>query len=151
MMELIDVQTDVTYKNEAAPILSNAKLSVRKGEFVVLCGASGCGKTTLLRCINHLIPDFYEADMKGAVCINGRDISALSIGETGELSATVFQDPRSQFFTTNSTTEIAFGLENKGISHPAVKSVPGRSSENTERKSSVTVMYSAFQAVNGRW
>ncbi|MBQ8966503.1 ATP-binding cassette domain-containing protein [Ruminococcus sp.] len=118
---MVDVRADITYKNEKTPILNNAELSIRKGEFVVLCGASGCGKSTLLRCIDHLIPDFYEADMKGTVSIGGRDISGMSIGETGELAATVFQDPRSQFFTTNSTTEIAFGLENRGISHEAVK------------------------------
>ena len=120
-MQLIDVRADITYKNEKRPILSDVRLSIRKGEFVVLCGASGCGKSTLLRCIDHLIPDFYEADMKGAVFINGKDISKLSIGETGELSATVFQDPRSQFFTTNSSTEIAFGMENRGFSHELVK------------------------------
>ena len=120
-MQLIDVRADITYKNEKRPILSDVRLSIRKGEFVVLCGASGCGKSTLLRCIDHLIPVFYEADMKGAVFINGKDISKLSIGETGELSATVFQDPRSQFFTTNSSTEIAFGMENRGFSHELVK------------------------------
>ena len=86
-MQLIDVRADITYKNEKRPILSDVRLSIRKGEFVVLFGSSGCGKSTLLRCIDHLIPDFYEADMKGAVFINGKDISKLSIGETGELSA----------------------------------------------------------------
>ena len=64
----------------------------------VLCGGSGCGKSTLLRCINGLIPQFYEGELKGFCRLNGQDTAGIRIGEIGELAASVFQDPRSQFF-----------------------------------------------------
>ena len=82
---------------------------------MVLCGGSGCGKSTLLRCINGLIPQFNEGELKGFCRLNGQDTAGLRIGEIGELAASVFQDPRSQFFTVNSSNEVAFGLENHGL------------------------------------
>ncbi len=94
--------------------------SIPKGKCIVLCGGSGCGKTTLLRCINRLVPTFYDGLLKGFCRLNGRDTGDMSIGEVGELAASVFQDPRSQFFTVNSCTEIAFGLENFGISRDEI-------------------------------
>ena len=51
-----------------------------------------------LRCINHLIPEFYEGELAGVCLIDGNDISGQSIGEVGKQVASVFQDPRSQFF-----------------------------------------------------
>ena len=53
--------------------------------------------------------------------MKGQDINALSIGETGKLAASVFQDPRSHFFTVNSSTEVAFGLENHGVTQEKMK------------------------------
>ena len=79
---------------------------------MVLCGGSGCGKSTLLRCINGLIPQFYEGELKNFCLLNGQDTAGMRIGE---LAASVFQDPRSQFFTVNSSNEVAFGLENHGL------------------------------------
>ncbi len=81
----------------------------------MLCGGSGCGKSTLLRCINGLVPQFYEGELRGFCRLNGRDTAGMSIGQIGELAASVFQDPRSQFFTVNSSSEVAFGLENHGL------------------------------------
>ena len=87
----------------------------------MLCGGSGCGKSTLLRSINGLIPQFYEGELKGFCRLNGRDTAGLSIGEIGELAASVFQDPRSQFFTVNSSNEVAFGLENHGMPQEKIR------------------------------
>lgn len=106
-----------TYENAEREALKEVTGSVPKGTCIVLCGGSGCGKSTLLRCMNHLIPQFYEGRLKGFLRIAGQDLKDLSIGETGRLAASVFQDPRSQFFTLNSLTEVAFGLENFGFSH----------------------------------
>ena len=94
--------------------------SISKGKCIVLCGGSGCGKTTLLRCMNRLVPTFYDGVLKGFCRLNGRNTADLTIGEAGELAASVFQDPRSQFFTVNSSTEIAFGLENFGVSRDEI-------------------------------
>ena len=88
---------------------------------MVLCGGSGCGKSTLLRCINGLIPQFYEGELTGFCRLDGQDTADFSIGEIGELAASVFQDPRSQFFTVNSSNEVAFGLENHGLPQEKIR------------------------------
>ena len=107
---------EFTYEERKKPSLQVVDGSVEAGVFIVQCGRSGCGKTTLLRCINHLVPNFYEGRLKGCCILDGRDISDLSIGEVGRRVSSVFQAPRSQFFTVNSSSEIAFGLENFGFS-----------------------------------
>lgn len=118
--KIVEYDFNFQYKDEKNPALSGVKGYVEKGKCVVLCGSSGCGKSTFLRCINHLIPQFYEGELKGFCLLNGLDTENLSIGEVGELAASVFQDPRSQFFTTNSSAEVAFGLENFGFKHDEI-------------------------------
>lgn len=113
---MIEFEFDFRYENEKMPVLKNVQGKIERGKCIVLCGGSGCGKSTLLRCINHLVPQFYEGELKGFCRIQGRDTGELSVGEVGGLAASVFQDPRSQFFTINSSTEVAFGLENHGVS-----------------------------------
>ena len=107
------------YSEEKRPALI-AQGKIDKGKCIVLCGGSGCGKTTLLRCLNRLVPTFYDGKLKGFCRLNGKDTGDMSIGEVGELAASVFQNPRSQFFTVNSCTEIAFGLENFGVSRDEI-------------------------------
>ncbi len=111
---MIDLAFDFRYAEETTAALQAVKAEIPKGRCVVLCGGSGCGKSTLLRCINGLIPQFYEGELTGYCRLNGKDTAEMSIGEIGEVAASVFQDPRSQFFTVNSSSEVAFGLENRG-------------------------------------
>lgn len=105
------------YENQKKPSIDHASLHVHAGEFLVLTGESGCGKTSLTRCINHLIPHFYEGDLQGTAQVLGKDIRLTSVGEAGKRIASIFQDPRSQFFTTNSSCEVAFACENYGVPH----------------------------------
>ena len=95
---MIDFEFEFQYAEENQPALQKIDGSIPAGRCVVLCGGSGCGKSTLLRCINGLIPQFYEGTLKGFCRLNGQDTAGLRIGEIGELAASVFQDPRSQFF-----------------------------------------------------
>ena len=95
--------------------LKNINLLIPDGQVVLLCGESGCGKTTLTRLINGLIPHFYEGNLEGKVCINGKDVTEIPLYETAFLVGTVFQNPRSQFFNVDTTSEIAFGFENRGL------------------------------------
>ena len=120
--KVVDLEVDFTYAESSYPSLNNMKASVQKGKCIILCGASGCGKTSLLRIINRLIPEFYEGELKGFCLINGIDHSNQTLGELGETISSVFQDPRSQFFTTNTTNELAFGLENFGYPHDEIVS-----------------------------
>ena len=118
---MIDFEFEFQYAEEKTPALRQTGGSIPKGRCIVLCGGSGCGKSTLLRSINGLIPQFYEGELKGFCRLNGRDTAGLSIGEIGELAASVFQDPRSQFFTVNSSNEVAFGLENHGMPQEKIR------------------------------
>lgn len=95
--------------------LRAVNLDIGNGEFVVLLGASGCGKTTVTRLINGLIPKFFEGELTGAVTVDGRDAAQLNIQDLAGIVGSVFQDPRSQFFATDTTAEIAFSCENAGL------------------------------------
>ena len=91
--------------------LKNINIEIKKGEFVLISGKSGSGKSTLGSVMNGLIPHYYKGKMKGEAFVFGKDISKLLLHEVGHIVGTVFQDPRSQFFTTTTDEEIAFGLQ----------------------------------------
>lgn len=118
---MIDFEFEFQYSEESTPTLRKVNGNIPAGRCVVLCGGSGCGKSTLLRCINGLIPQFYEGELTGLCRLDGQNTADLSIGEIGELAASVFQDPRSQFFTVNSSNEVAFGLENHGLPQEKIR------------------------------
>ena len=54
-----------TYPNVTEPALRDINLKIKSGEFILLTGPSGCGKTTFCRCLNGLIPHFYNGEMHG--------------------------------------------------------------------------------------
>ncbi len=95
--------------------LRNINLKINEGEFVLLTGGSGCGKTTILRLINGLIPNFFEGDLRGNIIVNGKDISHMELYDIAKTVSTVFQNPRSQFFNVDTTSELAFACENQGM------------------------------------
>ncbi len=95
--------------------LRTINLHIRKGEFVVLLGSSGCGKTTITRLINGLVPEFFEGELEGIVTVDGLNTAELDIQDLSDTVGSVFQDPRSQFFATDTTAEIAFSCENAGL------------------------------------
>ncbi|MBQ9663437.1 MAG: ABC transporter ATP-binding protein [Oscillospiraceae bacterium] len=95
--------------------LSGVSISVREGEFVLLTGPSGCGKTTVLRLINGLIPHFYPGFLEGEVLIDGKAVGSQKLYDTALQVGTVFQNPRSQFYNVDTTGELAFGCENRGL------------------------------------
>lgn len=113
MIEIKDVS--FTYNQAEAPSLSHVNLSIREGECVLLCGKSGCGKTTMTRLLNGMIPDFYDGTLDGQIRVKGLDPVNCSMYEISKVVGTVFQNPRTQFYTVNTTSEIAFGCENLGM------------------------------------
>lgn len=100
---------------QAGGSLKNITCTIHEGEFVLLCGASGCGKTTLTRLFNGLIPHYYEGTLTGSVTLDGKEYRDLSLFDISERVGSVFQNPRSQFFNVDTTSEIAFGCENHGM------------------------------------
>ena len=95
--------------------LDHVDLTVQDGEFVLLTGPSGCGKTTILRLINGLIPHFYPGVTEGSITVNGRSVQERELYETALQVGSVFQNPRSQFYNVDTTGELAFGCENRGL------------------------------------
>ena len=104
-----------TYEQADTPSLKNINLSVKTGECVLLCGKSGCGKTTLIRLLCGMLPDFYNGAFTGSVSVKGIDPVTAPMYEIAKTVGTVFQNPRTQFYTVNTTSEIAFGCENFGM------------------------------------
>ena len=103
------------YKGSAESLLDNFSLTVKKGEVLLLCGESGSGKTTVIRLINGLIPHYYQGELEGNVRVAERDIKETELYELAGTVGTVFQNPRSQFFSVDTDGEIVFGPENIGL------------------------------------
>ena len=95
--------------------VSGIDLTIKDGEFVVLCGESGCGKTTVTRLINGLAPHFYEGEISGSVMIGDVCVNTENLSDVAALTGSVFQNPKSQFFNLDTTGELVFGCENLGI------------------------------------
>lgn len=94
------------------PILRNINLTIQPGEFVVLTGLSGCGKTTLTRVLNGLCPNFYPGTVEGTYELYGKDANKMSISELSAYWGSVFQDPRSQFLAKRVRDEVVLAMEN---------------------------------------
>ena len=111
-----------TYAESGNGGVLDLNLVVRSGECVLLCGPSGCGKTTVTRLANGLIPHFFHGNLSGQVNVNGMDTRETEIAALSDAVGTVFQNPRTQFFNTDTDSEIVFGLENRGIPREALRS-----------------------------
>lgn len=92
--------------------ICDVSLQVKPGEVALLCGASGSGKSTVLRTINGLAPQFHGGELTGSITVAGHDMAKVELHDVCALSATVFQNPRTQFFTTDVRSEMALPLEN---------------------------------------
>ena len=102
-------------------ILKNLNLEIRSGECVVLAGESGCGKTTISKLINGLIPHYHSGTMDGDVLLGGKNTSDMTLAEISRVVGSVFQNPRSQFFNIDTDCELAFGCENLGMDPEEIK------------------------------
>ena len=110
-----------TYAGAENPSVRDVDLSIAPGHVVVLAGPSGCGKTTLTRLLSGLVPSFFEGELTGRIRIGEPgepgelDVTTAASWEVARLVGTVFQNPRTQFFTTDTASELAFGCENLGL------------------------------------
>lgn len=117
----VPAETDASAGGEGANgSLHDLSLTIHDGELVLLTGESGCGKTTVLRLINGLIPTFYEGKLEGSVSVDGSDVSKAELYDTAKHVSTVFQNPRSQFFNVDTTSELAFACENRGMAEEEI-------------------------------
>jgi energy-coupling factor transport system ATP-binding protein len=109
------------YRNRPDYALKDVSLDVRAGEMLLVAGSSGCGKTTLIRCINGLIPRSYRGELEGAVLLNGEDVRQFSLAKLAQTVGTLLQDPEKQILGAHVQAEVAFGPENLGLPAPEIE------------------------------
>ena len=122
-MSIVELENiNFQYKGSKDGSLVNVNLNIEEGQTVLLCGASGSGKTSIIRLINGLIPHYYSGELAGNVTVAGHDIKKTELHELAGTVGTVFQNPRSQFFSVDTDGEIVFGPENIGLEPKEIKS-----------------------------
>ena len=107
-----------TYPNVTEPALRDINLHIKSGEFILLTGPSGCGKTTFCRCLNGLIPHFYNGEMRGDIIIDALHTKDHPTYELAKHVGLIFQNPDNQIFSLTVEKDVAFGLENVGMPKP---------------------------------
>ena len=100
--------------------LDHVNLRIEDGEFIALCGHTGCGKSTLVQHLNGLLQP-----TEGQVLINGEDINGENVNRKRlrQSVGLVFQYPEYQLFEETVAKDIAFGPKNMGLSEK--KSISG--------------------------
>ena len=115
-MPIIHVE-DVSFRYEGSerPALSNVSLDVNEGEILGILGPSEAGKTTLCMSLNGLIPHDIEGEFRGNIEIEGKNTRKNEPQTLATTIGMIFQEPESQFVMTTVEDEIAFGMENIGL------------------------------------
>jgi energy-coupling factor transporter ATP-binding protein EcfA2 len=112
---LIVENLNFRYRDREELAIKNITFQANPGEILLIAGASGCGKTTLIRSINGLIPRSYKGDLQGSIRIYGEDVKDWKLSQISQQVGTVLQDPERQILGTKVLNEVAFGLENLGM------------------------------------
>jgi energy-coupling factor transport system ATP-binding protein len=122
-LEPIIQMQDICYRplTAAQDVICGVDLDVYPGEFLLLLGPSGSGKTLLTRCMNGLIPNLDQGEMKGQVNVSGKDTQTHELHEFATTIGMVFQNPDDQILSLKVVDEVAWGVENQGLPHQEIK------------------------------
>lgn len=126
--------------------VDNLSFDISRGETVVLCGESGCGKSTVARLINGLVPHFYRGKLEGTIRIGGKDIKGQTLYEINSRTGSVFQNPRTQFFNVDTDGELVFGCENRAVPADEIR----RRAEKTIKAMDIAnLMHRSIYSISG--
>lgn len=115
-MSLIEFQNfSFRYDQSEDFVLKDININIDSGKFILICGITGSGKTSLVRAMNGLIPQFYHGEIKGDVFIKGKNTKKVPTSTLSRDVGLVFQNPENQLIAMNVEREIAFGPENIGV------------------------------------
>ncbi|MGA9398923.1 MAG: ABC transporter ATP-binding protein [Anaerolineaceae bacterium] len=103
------------YQSRTELALNELSLVVKPGRVLLIAGSSGCGKTTLMRCINVLIPNTYHGEMSGTIKLFGKSIVGMAMAVLSQNVGTLLQDPERQIVSSYVQSEVAFALENQSV------------------------------------
>jgi len=103
------------YHRRQEPAIQNISFELPRGEVMLIAGSSGCGKTTLMRCINGLIPNTYHGDLSGEISLFGQPLKKMEMVQISQKVGTLLQDPERQILGSYVLNEVAFGLESLGL------------------------------------
>jgi energy-coupling factor transport system ATP-binding protein len=108
-------QLSFKYRDRPEYALRDVSFELEAGQIMLVAGTSGCGKTTLIRCINGLIPRSYKGELEGQVVLHGEETSDKPLAAISQIVGTVLQDPERQILGSRVVNEVAFGLENLSL------------------------------------
>ncbi|MGN1157432.1 MAG: ABC transporter ATP-binding protein [Agathobacter sp.] len=96
-MKILEIK-DLTFKypGAATPTLNHVDLNIEKGDFIAIVGNNGCGKSTLCKVMNGLIPHFITGEFEGTVLADGVDTQTVEIGDLAKIVGYVYQDFENQ-------------------------------------------------------
>ncbi len=119
-METFKVEhLNFSYPNRCDKALSDISFTVNRGEFVLICGKSGCGKTTLLRLLKSSLSPFGE--LSGTILFHGKPLAEYDTKEQASGIGFVMQNPDNQIVTDKVWHELAFGLESLGYKQNEIR------------------------------
>ena len=119
-METFEIRNlSFTYPENRDKAIDNFSLTVRQGEFVVLCGPSGCGKSSLLRQLKTVLAPHGKRE--GEILFEGTPLDLLDQRQQSQRIGFVQQSPENQIVTDKVWHELAFGLESLGYDTPTIR------------------------------
>ncbi|WP_315793720.1 ABC transporter ATP-binding protein [Paenibacillus sp. BIC5C1] len=104
-----------TYPGSKEPVLIGASLELPRGSFTAIIGGNGCGKSTLCKLFNGLIPQFYTGDFSGEVHVLGMSAEGRSVADLSRKIGYVYQDFDNQLVRPTVLDEACFAPLNYGL------------------------------------